>query len=228
MPKRKLSTHSAAAGAAASSDTRGGSSSSKRQRRVEQPRNQNFDVSSYAWRADVDYESNPLEYRVGEGEQGVLICQPFKSRIGQHWRFATVEKAKQSSAIIYNMFLQYLDDGIAVKDSSSAVNPTYNNSNNGSTSGHSSTATDSVEIHAVQFVAADLARKYLQMGYTRARRYCNYRGGRKYTESGDVLPRGTGDSEKAKCASLYYEKWQLAESHARYKRWKVEWKQRYG
>ena len=36
------------------------------------------------------------------------------------------------------------------------------------------------------FVGADMARKFLQMGYTRARRYANHRGGRKY--DGPVPP----------------------------------------
>ena len=30
------------------------------------------------------------------------------------------------------------------------------------------------------FIGADMARKFLQMGFTRARRYANYRGGKKY------------------------------------------------
>lgn len=30
------------------------------------------------------------------------------------------------------------------------------------------------------FVGMDMARKFLQMGYTRARRYTNHKGGRKY------------------------------------------------
>ena len=29
-----------------------------------------------------------------------------------------------------------------------------------------------------------MARKFIQMGYTRARRYTNYKGGRKYNEDG--------------------------------------------
>ncbi|MFF5380932.1 DUF4385 family protein [Pedobacter suwonensis] len=28
-----------------------------------------------------------------------------------------------------------------------------------------------------------MARKYLQMGYTRARRYANYKGGKKYDKT---------------------------------------------
>ena len=30
------------------------------------------------------------------------------------------------------------------------------------------------------FVGADMARKFLQMGYTRSRRYANHKSGRKY------------------------------------------------
>ncbi len=30
------------------------------------------------------------------------------------------------------------------------------------------------------FVGADMARKHLQMGFTRARRYFNYKGSKKY------------------------------------------------
>lgn len=39
------------------------------------------------------------------------------------------------------------------------------------------------------FVGMDMARKYLQMGYTRARRYANYKGGRKYDEDGEIKER---------------------------------------
>src|SRR6478672_13716029 len=47
------------------------------------------------------------------------------------------------------------------------------------------------------FVGADMVRKFLQMGWTRARRYANHKGGRKYDRrSGQELPRGE-DPEKA-------------------------------
>lgn len=36
---------------------------------------------------------------------------------------------------------------------------------------------------ADDFVSLDMARKYLQMGYTRARRYANYEGGQKYEKN---------------------------------------------
>jgi hypothetical protein len=33
------------------------------------------------------------------------------------------------------------------------------------------------------FVGADMARKFLQMGYTRSRRYANHKSGRKYSDT---------------------------------------------
>ena len=38
---------------------------------------------------------------------------------------------------------------------------------------------------AADFVGMDMARKYLQMGFTRAMRYAKYPGGRKYDEDGN-------------------------------------------
>ena len=31
------------------------------------------------WNPDVDYRQNPHLYRIGRGQQGVLICEPYKS-----------------------------------------------------------------------------------------------------------------------------------------------------
>ena len=61
------------------------------------------------------------------------------------------------------------------------------------------------------FIGADMARKFLQMGFTRSRRYANYKGGNKYSkETGEQLERGTGEDVKAESAKIFYEKWQLA------------------
>lgn len=38
------------------------------------------------------------------------------------------------------------------------------------------------------FVGMDMARKFIQMGYTRARRYANHKGGKKYDEKRQVKP----------------------------------------
>ncbi|TKY84623.1 hypothetical protein EX895_006525 [Sporisorium graminicola] len=40
------------------------------------------------------------------------------------------------------------------------------------------------------FVGADLARKFIQMGYTRARRYANHKGGKKYVYEHDGANKG--------------------------------------
>jgi hypothetical protein len=54
------------------------------------------------------------------------------------------------------------------------------------------------------FVGMDMARKFLQMGYTRARRYANHASGRKYdSESGEELPRENNE-EKAAAAKVFY------------------------
>ena len=55
----------------------------------ETPSYLNFDEEAYPWKSDVDYKKHPEFYRVGKGEQGVLICEPYKSEIGQFWRFKT-------------------------------------------------------------------------------------------------------------------------------------------
>lgn len=80
------------------------------------------------------------------------------------------------------------------------------------------------------FVGADMSRKFLQMGFTRARRYANYRGGRKYDKEHDYAPlaRGTGDPEKAESAEIFFKVWKKAEAHSEYKRLKATWKEEIG
>ncbi|EJI4791590.1 DUF4385 domain-containing protein [Salmonella enterica] len=51
------------------------------------------------------------------------------------------------------------------------------------------------------FVGMDMARKFIQMGYTRARRYANYKGGKKYAEDGSLNTRGN-DPIKAAAATV--------------------------
>jgi hypothetical protein len=106
----------------------------------------------------IDFRQHPELYRIGKGEQGVLLIEPYKSEILPYWRFKTVAEAKKSSAYIYKMFLSYMK--------------------------------------ANDFPGADMARKFLQMGWTRARRYANHKGGRKYDKTtGEELPQ-CKDSEK--------------------------------
>jgi Domain of unknown function (DUF4385) len=65
--------------------------------------------------------------------------------------------------------------------------------------------------------AKAMARKFLQMGYTRSRRYAN-KSGRKYAAgSKTVLPREENPL-KAQSARIFYEKWQLAKTDPEYVR----------
>lgn len=74
----------------------------------EKPSYLNFDKKGYPWKPGTDYRKHPELYRVGKGEQGVLICEPYKSEIGKHWRFKTAPVAIGSSEKIYRLFTDYL------------------------------------------------------------------------------------------------------------------------
>jgi hypothetical protein len=138
---------------------------------------------------NIDFRKSPELYRVGRGEQGVLLVEPYKSEILPHWRFKTPEIATVSSEKIYQMFLDYKKE----KD----------------------------------FVGMDMARKFLQMGYTRARRYTNFKGGRKYDEDGKVKER-QNDPVKAKSAAIFMDKWKLARTDEEYLKMKKEHQKKYG
>lgn len=158
----------------------------------ERPSYLDFDKAAYAWQPGVDYCRHPEAYRVGKGEQGVLIVEPYKSQMTPHWRFKTPELARESAERLYAMFEAYL--------------------------------------MADDFVGADMARKFLQMGYTRSRRYANYKGGRKYDADNGHAPleRGTGDPQKAESARIFHQAWRRAEADPVYARRKAEWKATYG
>jgi len=133
--------------------------------------------------ARTDFRKHPECYRIGRGEQGVLIAEPYKSEILPHWRFRTPELARKSAAAIYRMFCAYRRRG--------------------------------------DFVGMDMARKFLQMGFTRARRYANRRSGRIYSP-------GTGrrlalrpDADKALSARIFKEKWDLVRKDKTYLRLKA-------
>lgn len=56
---------------------------------------------------NIDFRQHPELYRVGKGEQGVLLVEPYKSEILPHWRFKTPAIAKKSANKIYKLFLEY-------------------------------------------------------------------------------------------------------------------------
>lgn len=126
----------------------------------------------------IDFRQHPELYRVGKGEQGVLLVEPYKGEILPHWRFRTPDIARQSAQKIYELFLEYKQQD--------------------------------------DFVGMDMARKFLQMGYTRSRRYANHRSGRKYVrDSKTILPLEV-DPVKAESAKIFYVMWQLAKQDPDY------------
>jgi hypothetical protein len=126
----------------------------------------------------IDFRKQPELYRIGRGEQGVLLVEPYKSEILPHWKFKTPQVARNSASKIYKMFLDY-----QAKD---------------------------------DFVGMDMARKFLQMGYTRSRRYANHKSGRKYAaKTKELLPREE-DHEKALSAQFFFQNWQKARADKKY------------
>ncbi|AVR03579.1 DUF4385 domain-containing protein [Pluralibacter gergoviae] len=80
---------------------------------------------------------------------------------------------------------------------------------------------------ADDFVGMDMARKFIQMGYTRARRYANHRGGRKYGEDGKELPREINE-EKAASAAIFKAEWDRLRADADYLARKKKHQAQYG
>ena len=115
---------------------------------------------------NIQFKPNDKRYRIGRGEQGVLLVRPYTNDICKHWRFKTYNEAVISSHKIFNMYLEYRNK----KD----------------------------------FVGMDMCRKFLEMGFTRARRYANHKDGRKY-KNGKVLPqeKDWATSEKAQSAKRF-------------------------
>ena len=77
------------------------------------------------------------------------------------------------------------------------------------------------------FVGMDMARKFIQMGYTRARRYANHPGGKKYDKQGKVLPYKL-DEEKAAAAQIFKEYWDKLRNDTDYLQRKKKHQQHYG
>ena len=126
----------------------------------------------YDWSYETLDFTNPETrrlYRIGRGEQGVLLVRPYTNDICAHWRFVDEEAAVKSSNKIYEMFCEYKQR----KD----------------------------------FIGMDMARKFLEMGFTRARRYANHSSGRKYAKDGSVSPceKDCLTNVKARAAKIFKE-----------------------
>jgi hypothetical protein len=115
----------------------------------------------------IDFRERPDLYRIGKGEQGVLMVEPYKSELLPHWRFRTPEIARESAAALLACYDRYKAED--------------------------------------DFVGMDMARKFLQMGFTRARRYANHKSGRKWSpDRSEVLPPDV-DPVKAEAAAIFYD-----------------------
>jgi hypothetical protein len=78
------------------------------------------------------------------------------------------------------------------------------------------------------FVGMDMARKFLQMGFTRSRRYANHASGHKYDDNHKAKPqdKGSEQSPKAESAHIFYSYYQQARDDADYQQMKTEHQQR--
>ena len=137
---------------------------------------------------NILFRPNDRRYRIGRGEQGVLLVRPYTDVICKHWRFKTLKEAKVSSQKIFDMYLDYRIQ----KD----------------------------------FVGMDMCRKFLEMGFTRARRYANHRDGKKYGKDGKILPqeKDWATSEKAKSARRFKDFRDLVTQDEFYISMRKEWR----
>ena len=113
------------------------------------------------------FEPNDYRYRIGRGEQGVLLVRPYTVDICKHWKFKTPKIAEKSARVITEMFFEYLYED--------------------------------------DFVGMDMCRKFLEMGFTRSRRYANHKDGKKYDKYGNILPqeKDWATSDKAISAKIF-------------------------
>ena len=128
-------------------------------------------------------------YRIGRGEQGVLLVRPYTDDICAHWRFIDETAARKSSTKIYEMFLGFKAKG--------------------------------------DFIGMDMARKFLEMGFTRARRYANHSSGRKYDKvSGKIRPQEHDwrTNTKAKSAAIFKKVRDKAAYDSEYEEMRKEWR----
>ena len=78
------------------------------------------------------------------------------------------------------------------------------------------------------FIGMDMARKFLEMGHTRARRYANHSSGRKYAENGSVSPceEDCLTNVKARSAKIFKKVRDKAAYDPEYQRMRKEWRSR--
>ena len=77
------------------------------------------------------------------------------------------------------------------------------------------------------FVGADMARKFLMMGWTRARRYANHRDGKKYDNRGRIKPQAEDHftCDKAESARIFKRVYDAARTNKTYRNMVREWRE---
>ena len=137
---------------------------------------------------DFTIEENRQLYRIGRGEQGVLLVRPYTNDICSHWRFVNESIARKSADKIYSMYVDYKDQQ--------------------------------------DFIGMDMARKFLEMGFTRSRRYANHPSGKKYAKDGSVRPQSADAlySEKARSARVFKEVRDRAAKDEKYVTMRKTWR----
>lgn len=94
-------------------------------------------------------------------------------------------------------------------------------------------------LKAEDFVGTNMARKFLQMDFTRARRYANHRVGNKYVGPVPADKKGSSgahgrpemlhpDPDKIAAAEIFDRNWAKAKTHPEYLRQKGAFIARYG
>ena len=138
---------------------------------------------------DFKDQRNRKLYRIGRGEQGVLLVRPYTDDICTHWRFKTPEIAVESANKILSMYLKYMVDG--------------------------------------DFIGMDMCRKFLEMGFTRSRRYANHNSGRKYKKgTRNILPqeKDHATSKYAQSATIFKKVRDIVAKSDIYVTMKKEWR----
>jgi len=148
-----------------------------------------FDYKLDYKKIDFHKPKNRELYRIGRGEQGVLLVRPYTDIICKHWRFKTPDTARRSAEKIYKMFESYKNKG--------------------------------------DFIGMDMCRKFLEMGFTRARRYANHKNGKKYNSDRTVKPQEPDalTSDKALSAKIFKNIRDLAAYDETYQTMRKQWRE---
>jgi hypothetical protein len=72
-----------------------------------------------------------------------------------------------------------------------------------------------------------MARKFLEMGFTRARRYANHKSGRKYDKNGKILPqeKDWATNRYAIAAKIFKKKRDRVAKDMIYKKYRKDWRE---